>query len=73
MAGIKKPATLHTLLHSFARHLLEANTDIRIIQALLVYAKLTTSAQYPHVDTKTIRDIVSPFDILAGLQGQTAR
>jgi site-specific recombinase XerD len=64
-AGIKKAVTLHALRHSFATHLLERGTDIRLIQALLGHEKLETTARYTQVATGMISAIQSPLDLLA--------
>src|SRR5271163_2828885 len=64
-AGIKKSVTLHALRHSFATHLLERGTDIRIIQALLGHDKLDTTARYTRVATAMIAGIESPLDLLS--------
>jgi len=64
-AGIKKAVTLHALRHSFATHLLERGTDIRIIQALLGHDKLDTTARYTRVATGMIASVKSPLDQLS--------
>jgi integrase/recombinase XerD len=64
-AGIKKGVTLHALRHSFATHLLERGTDIRIIQALLGHDKLDTTARYTRVATGMIANVESPLDLLS--------
>lgn len=63
-ADIDKKVTLHSLRHSFATHLLESGVDIRVIQVLLGHKKLTTTARYSHVASKTLREVKGPLEFL---------
>lgn len=63
-ADINKKVTPHTLRHSFATHLLESGTDIRMIQALLGHSSLNTTQLYTHISSDQIKKIQNPLDSL---------
>jgi integrase/recombinase XerD len=63
-AQIDKKASMHSLRHSYATHLLEQKVDIRIIQILLGHSKLDTTARYTQVATNILNEVTSPIDSL---------
>ena len=62
VSGVHKHASIHTLRHSYATHLLEQKVDIRVIQVLLGHKKLETTSIYAHVATDLLREVISPLE-----------
>ena len=66
-AGLQKKVTPHMLRHSFATHLLESGTNVRVIQVLLGHGSLNTTMRYTQVANHTLRLVKSPLDLLPRL------
>jgi integrase/recombinase XerD len=62
--GLTKRVTMHTLRHCFATPLLEAGTDIRILQALLGHGSIRATLRYTHITDRLVQKLVSPLDMI---------
>lgn len=63
-SGLEKKVSAHTLRHSFGTHMLEAGTNVRVIQVLLGHSSLATTTKYMHVATTTVCATPSPLELL---------
>ena len=64
-SGLEKKATVHTLLHSFAMHLLKNGMDISYIQQFLGHPSIKTTTVYTHIGASAVSKIQSPLDRIA--------
>jgi integrase/recombinase XerD len=65
-AGLSKKASMHTLRHSYATHLLEGGTDLATLQKLLGHNQLSTTLRYTHIQQAHLQRVLSPLDTLPG-------
>jgi integrase/recombinase XerD len=65
-AGLTKKASMHTLRHSYATHLLEAGADLATLQKLLGHNQLSTTLRYTHIQQAHLQRVLSPLDTLPG-------
>jgi site-specific recombinase XerD len=72
-AGLRKTVPLHSLRHSFATHLLERGTNLRVIQALLGHSKFETTARYSRVAIGMITKVESPLEGLSAPRRRRAK
>ena len=70
LSGLEKKATVHTLRHSFATHLLENGTDIRYIQQFLGHSSIKTTTVYTHLTKTAVDRIQSPLDRMVDIKGK---
>jgi integrase/recombinase XerD len=63
-AGIRKPASMHTLRHSFATHMLEAGVDILTLQRILGHRHISMTMRYLHLRSDTLRPLPSLLELL---------
>lgn len=71
-AGLRQIGGIHSLRHSFATHLLEGGTDLKLIQGLLGHSKMETTERYVHVSNRLLTRVKSPLDSILELRSDAS-